>query len=248
MYIEVGGIVPNAADVMGKKGTVVYLQGCNFKCKYCYAGRYLAAGKGKKLNVQELAMAVAQTKPEAVVITGGEPCMQHRELEGLCRILRQVKCIIKVHTNGTFPGCVGNLVTENLVDYLVLDIKSPLDRPDILQKIDAGQGLEALQKVRESLDIAHLESFNGFFEVVYPVVTGVNDKEEFVRSVAKDVGWCSAFVVQGFDPQYGAVDPVWSEYSPPPQKKLEKLAEVARDTLRSVEMVSVRSHVGVETF
>ncbi len=58
---------------------------------------------------------------DAVVVTGGEPCM-HKELPKFLGKLKDRGFLVKLDTNGCFPDlleeCLGN------VDYVALDVKT----------------------------------------------------------------------------------------------------------------------------
>lgn len=63
----------------------------------------------------------------AVVITGGEPTLQ----TGLTEFIKKVKQLglcVKLDTNGTNPGLLQDLLAKNLLDYVAMDVKAPLEK------------------------------------------------------------------------------------------------------------------------
>jgi pyruvate formate lyase activating enzyme len=246
MYVLLGGIKPLVGEVMGKKATRLYMGGCNWKCGYCYVPDVIDKAKCQRVNFSELVYLLQQVKGmEAVEITGGEPTLQGRELEMLCRTCREAGLLVKVHSNGSNPGVLGDLVTENLVDVLTIDVKAPLKDEHMYSFITGAKA--DTQKVRESLGIAHLDSFKGFFEALVPVLPGVNDKPEVVKSICGDIGYCDALVLRGFDPRHMLVDPKWAKEVPPSHNTLLKLAKAGRDSLHNVNIVTIESvEKGVE--
>jgi pyruvate formate lyase activating enzyme len=63
---------------------------------------------------------------DAVVITGGEPTL-HSALPGFVRKIKSLGLKVKLDTNGTNPEMLEDLFRENLVDYIAMDIKAPLE-------------------------------------------------------------------------------------------------------------------------
>lgn len=68
-----------------------------------------------------------QGKLDGVVITGGEPTM-HRDLPEFIVKIRNLGFKIKLDTNGTNPEMLEKLLKANLIDYLAMDLKAPLDK------------------------------------------------------------------------------------------------------------------------
>jgi pyruvate formate lyase activating enzyme len=242
MYVTIADIKPNAADVLGTPATIIFMGGCDYKCPYCFVPEYLDEKKCKRLSIDEVVGLIQQIKAQAVYITGGEPTQQGRELKMMCRYFKQMGLKVRVQTNGSNPGVVGELVTANLVDYLGIDVKAPFDDDKAWALITGGKG--DAQKVRESVEIAQQQVFEGFLEIVYPVVPGVNDTKAAVTSVAKDVNYCGSFLIRGFDNTKRCVNPEFNKKAPPTEAKLTELADAARDNMVSVDVVRVRALQG----
>lgn len=225
---------------MGRKATRLYMGGCNWHCGYCYVPEVLDEKKCQRVNLNECIYLLRQIKSmEAVEITGGEPTKQGKELEALCRICKEEGWLVKIHSNGSNPGVIGDLVTENLVDVLTLDVKAPLKDNRMYSFITGGKADP--QKVRESIGLAHLPTFKGIFEVLIPILPGVNDKPEVIKKICKDVNFCNTLVLRGFDPVHDLVDVKWKEEKPISHDTLLKLAKVARDALYNVDVVMIES-------
>ena len=69
-----------------------------------------------------------QGRLDAVVLSGGEATLY----DGLLDFVRAIREIggykIKLDTNGSRPAVIQALLQENLLDYLALDYKAPLER------------------------------------------------------------------------------------------------------------------------
>ena len=244
MYVTLGGIRP-----LGKGAVWVLFGGCNWKCPYCYEKDILdkaACKKNKKctvVSIKELVGALLQAKPKLVKIGGGEPTEQPRELERLCMYLKGQGVAVQLHTNGSHPEIIGDLLSKNLLDMISIDVKAPLDNERLYKKMTGG--MADPQAVRESIDIARDKA--SFFELVYPVIPGENDKEAYVTAVAKDVYYCTSFGLHGFDKRRPIVSDDWyKKKEVPDHDKLKKLAAAARDAFTNVDSVRVISHKGEE--
>ena len=244
MYVTIGDLRP-----MGKEAVWLLFGGCNWNCSYCYEKDILNKEECKKkkkckvVSVKQLVTAVLQAKPKLVKIGGGEPTEQTRELEMICQYLKSQGVAVQLHTNGSHPEVVGDLLTKKLVDWVTIDVKAPLDNVKLYKKLTGGLGDP--QAVRESIDIARDKA--EMFEVVYPVIPGENDKTEFITAVAKDVLYCSTFTVHGFDKKRPIVDTkLYKETEVPTREHLKELASAARDSFSNVDSIRIISHKGEE--
>jgi len=64
---------------------------------------------------------------DAVVISGGEPTLQ-KGLEKFIVRIKKLGFLVKLDTNGTSPRIVQDLLDKNLLDFIAMDIKAPLDK------------------------------------------------------------------------------------------------------------------------
>ena len=111
-----------------KISTVVFTGGCNFRCPYCYnSGLVLSPEKKKNISEYEVLEYLKDNKYyQAVIVSGGEPCLQ----TGLLNFLKKAKkleLLTGLETNGSFPEIIRKLLDLKLLDYIAMDIKAPLD-------------------------------------------------------------------------------------------------------------------------
>jgi len=117
-------------DYPGKICAIVFTQGCNFRCPYCHNPELVEPSLYRKPVAKSSVLAFLERRREkldAVSITGGEPLLQH----GLIAFIEQVRALgyrIKIDTNGSFPGVLKKLIDGELLDYIAMDIKAPLER------------------------------------------------------------------------------------------------------------------------
>jgi len=109
-------------DYPNKIASVLYTPGCNLRCGFCHNWR-IATDPQPPFLQEATALEMLESRKkyvDAVVITGGEPCM-HKELPKFLGKLKERGFSVKLDTNGFYPDvleeCLGN------VDYVAMDIK-----------------------------------------------------------------------------------------------------------------------------
>jgi len=122
-------------DFPDKVAAVVFTQGCNFRCHFCYNPLLVipaTAAKQKKYEktysqISEdeffLFLESRQGKLDGVVITGGEPTL-HSDLPEFIKKIRALGFAIKLDTNGSNPLMLEKLLEAGLIDYLAMDLKA----------------------------------------------------------------------------------------------------------------------------
>lgn len=135
-------------DYPGRISAIIFTQGCNFRCGFCYNPMLVwpvsKAGKLKNSLVEKqkghtlikendlfVFLAKRKNKLEAVVITGGEPTLWPDLPQFLAKI-KKLDYLIKLDTNGTNPTMLNSLIKKKLVDYLAMDIKAPANKYDLV--------------------------------------------------------------------------------------------------------------------
>lgn len=151
----IGGIQKTTlVDFPNKVAAIVFTQGCNFRCGYCHNPLLLSKSHSEldsESFTKENFFAFLKTrigKLDGVVITGGEPTLQ----SGLYDFIKEIKQMgfeVKLDTNGTNPDVVERLINDNLLDYIAMDIKAPLEKyPQIVNFASLSKG----EGVRERVD------------------------------------------------------------------------------------------------
>lgn len=153
------------SDFPGRVASIIFLQGCNFRCPFCHNGELIQMkpfGEGVMPVEDVLGFLRFRTSLlDGVVITGGEPTI-HRGLAGLLRKIKGMGFEVKLDTNGSRPDVIRKLVEEGLVDYIAMDVKAPpakyaelagkrVETDAIMESIEiiADSGLEHLFRTTE---------------------------------------------------------------------------------------------------
>jgi pyruvate formate lyase activating enzyme len=114
-------------DYPNKIASVLFTPGCNLRCGFCHNWR-IAVDPQPPFLQEGAALEILEKRRryvDAVVVTGGEPCM-HNELPKFLAKLKERGFAVKLDTNGFYPevleACLGS------VDYVALDVKTCLDK------------------------------------------------------------------------------------------------------------------------
>src|SRR5574344_324994 len=116
-------------DYPQKLACIIFTQGCNFKCPFCQNSPLIKFNKTNLISEEEIFAYLNKRKNilDGVVISGGEPTMQSDLVEFIKKI-KALKLKVKLDTNGFKPEVIENLLTNNLVDYIAMDIKNSLEK------------------------------------------------------------------------------------------------------------------------
>jgi pyruvate formate lyase activating enzyme len=154
--MRIGGLQKHSfIDYPGKISCVLFLAGCNFSCPYCHNPQLVDVSgvAGEPLTIEDFLAFLEERRGllEGVVISGGEPTL-HRDLPDLCRRIKYMGYAVKLDTNGSRPQMLRRLITENLVDYLAMDIKMELDRyvGGVARQCDTGAIIDSLELLMAS--------------------------------------------------------------------------------------------------
>ncbi len=146
--LKIGGMVPfTTIDFPGRLASVLFLRGCNLRCRYCHNPELLDRSQSgtERWSRVESFLKARQGFLEGVVLSGGEPTLEPLLPELAARI-RDLGYEIALHTNGARPDVIKHLIDERLVHFVALDVKGPFDQ---YQRITgADQGMAAAASVR----------------------------------------------------------------------------------------------------
>ena len=135
--------------LVGERQVFIRLAGCNLRCSYCdtpssqiptdscrieqTAGKRDFLIQGNPLTAEEVAGHASrpQIGTGAVVLTGGEPLVQHAFVEKAASLLTGRR--IMLETNGSLPDALPEVLP--FIDIVSMDVKLPsaTGGPDLLQ-------------------------------------------------------------------------------------------------------------------
>lgn len=192
--MRIAGLVKSSLiDYPGKVAAVVFTQGCNFRCGFCHnAGLIRPEAPNPKSQIPELDvlefLGSRVGKLDGVVITGGEPTIQPDLVEFIKKI-KKLGFFVKLDTNGSSPSVISNLYTNNLVNYVAMDIKNSPKR------YQETCGADYSEKINESVELITASGVD--YEFRTTVLPAFHNKES-MEELAKSIKGAKRYVVQNF--------------------------------------------------
>ena len=163
-------------DFPGKVACTVFLQGCNFRCPFCHNSDLLSGTAPAPMSTAAFLSFLQKRQGllDGVCITGGEPTLQP-DLEQLIRDIKALGFAVKLDTNGTRPLVLQRLISEQLVDYVAMDVKnSPTLYGDTIGRHDF-----ALDEVEQSLQLLLRNTVD--YELRTTVVDELHNEQAFLE-------------------------------------------------------------------
>ncbi|MDW7730995.1 MAG: anaerobic ribonucleoside-triphosphate reductase activating protein [Methanolobus sp.] len=132
MKVNYGSSVPiSTIDWHGRVSVVFFLRGCPFRCPYCQNYELLVESNMVDVSVLEAAIKKSRPFVSSMVLSGGEPLMQKKACMHLARFAKDNGLLVGIHTCGFYPKVVAEMIDEGLVDKFFIDVKAPLDDPEL---------------------------------------------------------------------------------------------------------------------
>ena len=123
--ILVGGVETfSTVDFPGYLAAVVFMQGCPWRCPFCYNQVIQKIGQPTGFLWPKFLefLKTRQGKLDAVVFSGGEPLVQDGLAQAICEV-KELGFKVGLHTGGYRPEHLAKIIP--LVDWVGLDIKAP---------------------------------------------------------------------------------------------------------------------------
>ncbi|MEI8360905.1 MAG: anaerobic ribonucleoside-triphosphate reductase activating protein [bacterium] len=177
----IGGIEKlTLLDYPGKLAAIIFTQGCNFRCQYCYNPMLVWPIEDGRLKYQRDHSQIIESdlfvflesrrgKLDGVVISGGEPTL-HRDLPVFIKKIKDLGFAIKLDTNGTNSVMLKDLLSQNLLDYVAMDIKAPFAKYEQVTAVTVD-----LKNIEESIAIIKKSGLP--YEFRTTLVPGLHDLE-----------------------------------------------------------------------
>ncbi len=114
-------------DYPGCVAATVFMGGCNMRCPFCHNMNLVTSSDPPAYTEKEILDILSGRRGilDGVCITGGEPTL-YAELPGFIGRIKDLGLKVKLDTNGTNPQMLKALISDSLVDYVAMDIKSSL--------------------------------------------------------------------------------------------------------------------------
>ena len=149
--LPIGGMTPlTTIDFPGHLATVLYTQGCPWRCAYCYNATlqpFAPADTTITPDELEAFLSCRRGLLDGVVFSGGEPTC-HAELGAAMQWVRDREYKVALHTTGMYPDRLRAVLP--LCDWVAMDVKAP---PEAYGRVTRawGRSGEIVDSIREVL-------------------------------------------------------------------------------------------------
>jgi pyruvate formate lyase activating enzyme len=197
--ICVAGITPfTTIDFPGRLAGVFYLQGCPWRCRYCYNAEFWPLPPvSQKVPLEKILQFLDFRKNhlDGIVFSGGEPTL-HERLPVWMKAVKEMGFEIGLHTGGMVPERLAQVLP--LCDWIGLDIKAPFGLYEKVTLVP-GSGDKARQSaglvIKSGKDYECRTTF-------HPALLS----EEDILAVARELAQmgCKRYALQMFRPDHCA--------------------------------------------
>ncbi|MFA5155068.1 MAG: anaerobic ribonucleoside-triphosphate reductase activating protein [Patescibacteria group bacterium] len=218
---------------------IIFTQGCNFRCHFCYNPLLVLPRQGKDENKKEkgfsplspqnlfLFLAERFGRLEGVVITGGEPTL-HPDLPDFIRQIKDIGYLVKLDTNGTNPRMLRQLIADRLIDYVAMDLKAPADKYEAVVGVPVNW--ENLQKSVKIIMSSGLP-----YEFRTTVVPSLLAKEDFAK-MGKMIKRAKKWYLQNFKSDTDLVDRKYQARQAYTSREMAEFAAIGRGYVQLCEV------------
>lgn len=221
---------------------IIFTQGCNFRCHFCYNPMLVLPQTGKDVEIEKekgfsplstedlfLFLRERYGRLEGVVITGGEPTI-HPDLPEFIKQIKEIGYLVKLDSNGTNPEMLDELIKAKLVDYIAMDLKAPLLKYEktVNVKLD-------WENIKKSVKII-IES--GLpYEFRTTVVPGLLEKNDF-EEMGQMIKGAKKWYLQTFKSDTDLVNQEYYQKKAYTKKEMAEFVEIGR---KYVDLCELRS-------
>ena len=221
-------------DYPGKIATTIFTQGCNFRCPFCHNPELLSNSASISLIPEDDILEFLEKRKkylDAVCLTGGEPLLQVDILEFIKKI-KDLGYLIKLDTNGSNPTLLKELVEMNLLDYVAMDIKAPLDYL-AYKKVSGLDNKDLFEDVKKS--VKYLLSLEGELDYEFrtTVVPGLVKLKD-IETIASQIKNAKRYSIQQFINSNELLDKRLSKMKPYQKENLELACEKAKKYVKNI--------------
>lgn len=225
-------------DYPGRVSAIVFVQGCNFRCRFCYNPMLvwpLRVSKSKyqkdhpRFKEDDLFVFLRSRvgKLDAVVITGGEPCSR-KNLAEFVKKIKELGFLVKLDTNGSFPERLAELLKEKLIDYAAMDLKAPAEKYEAV----AGARTD-FKNIVKSVRLIMRSGLPCEFRTT--AVPGLLDKDD-ITAMGRIIKGAPLWYLQNFKSNVPLVGRELEGRAPYNARQMRELAEIARGFVKKCEV------------
>ncbi len=220
-------------DYPGRVAATVFTRGCSFRCGFCHNPELvLPGGFNPEMTPDEIwdFLMKRRGKLEGVCLTGGEPLL-FADTKDFMHKLKELGFLVKLDSNGSFPDRLREVIDLGVVDYIAMDIKSPLPR---YAEVALAEGrrpkVKLLEKnIQESIKLIMDSGIDYEFRttVVKPILS-VGD----FPAIGKMIGGARRYYIQNFTRSKHVDETVnWQPFS---DAEIESIRSIMQQYVKAV--------------
>lgn len=230
MHFAIGGLKKSSLlDYPEKISAIVFTKGCDFRCGYCHNPGLLIKSEDGSVSTESFFdfLKTRINKLDGVVITGGEPTLQP-DLKLFIERIKELSFLVKLDTNGAHPQVIEDLLENNLIDYIAMDIKAPLNKyPQIINTaID-------ISKIAKSIDIIMNSGID--YEFRTTVISSQLSFEDFVQ-IAQNIKGAKKYFLQKFIARTDIYDNSLKQENTYSDLEFQNIISILKKSIEKVEL------------
>jgi pyruvate formate lyase activating enzyme len=142
---------------------VIWFQGCNFRCQYCYNYELWEWKAENMMKIDELMRRLEEASRWEIGLKFG------------------------IDTNGINPKSIQQLASKRLLNHVAIDLKAPLNVEDYSKLTNINVTESDIENIRKSIKLALEEDSIENVEIRIPIVRGFNDDPSKTIEMKKDL-------------------------------------------------------------
>lgn len=163
---------------------VLFLQGCNFRCKYCHNPESwnLKSNQAKKMSISDILSLYKRNSPfyekGGITLSGGEPMLSADFIKSFSKVCKQKKIKLAIDTAACNFMSNKQLYLDvlNDIDLWIVDIKAM--QPKEHEFITGHKSLTGIEFIK------FLESKKKPYWIRQVIVKGINDDQQHLQQLA----------------------------------------------------------------
>jgi pyruvate formate lyase activating enzyme len=172
---------------------MAYTIGCSFRCAYCHNPELVDITVTVTYTEEDVLAFLSKRKGilDGLVITGGEPTI-HAGLPAFIAKVKKLGFLVKLDSNGTNPTMLKSLIDDGLIDYVAMDVKSPMSHysATVARPVDT-------EAIRASIQILLASNIN--YEFRTTIIKSMQSPEDLLE-IAQEIKGAKNYYLQKFIP------------------------------------------------
>jgi pyruvate formate lyase activating enzyme len=231
-------------DYPGRISAIIFTQGCNFRCPFCYNPMLVLTQKVGKIENKLHAKEQKRDQPlikeddlfyflksrvgklDAVVVTGGEPTL-HKDLPEFIKRIKDFGFLVKLDTNGTNPEIIHELLNKKLIDYIAMDLKASE------KKYEKVSGMQYdFKKITKSVKIIMNSKLP--YEFRTTITPGLLDKND-ISKMGEIIKGADNWYLQKFNPASDLIDSNLKQTLPFTDNDMFEMVEIGKNYVKNCQ-------------